>query len=283
MTGRGELHQVLSGHIERGDLPGLIALVAPEATRHVEVVGHESVRRPRADATRRDLPHRVADQADHRRGGDDPRRRRRRAPRRPGRRPPARARRSPSAAHASTPRSTTPCPPIRPITVEDLLTFRLGFGNVMAPPGTYPIQIAEAELQLATLGPPWPPAPLTPDEWIAAFGTLPLMHQPGEEWMYNTGSQVLGVLRRAGRRQAARGLPARAPVRAAGHADTGVQRVAPAQLRPVHHGLRTRPGNGRARACSTASTTAGGAVRPPCPTQPAGWCPPSTTSGRSRS
>ena len=26
------------------------------------------------------------------------------------------------------------------------------------------------------------------------LGTLPLMHQPGEKWMYNTGSDVLGVL-----------------------------------------------------------------------------------------
>ena len=64
----------------------------------------------------------------------------------------------------------------------------------MAPPDTYPIQTAEAALQLRTLGPPWPPTPHRPDEWIAAFGTLPLMHQPGAGWLYNTGSQVLGLL-----------------------------------------------------------------------------------------
>jgi CubicO group peptidase (beta-lactamase class C family) len=85
-------------------------------------------------------------------------------------------------------------PADRPITVDDLLTFRLGFGTMMVAPGTYPIQRAEAELRLMTLGPPWPPTPHTPDEWIAAFGTLPLMHQPGERWLYNTGSQVLGIL-----------------------------------------------------------------------------------------
>ena len=39
-------------------------------------------------------------------------------------------------------------PAERPITIEDLLTFRLGFGVIMAPPGTYPIQEAEAELGL---------------------------------------------------------------------------------------------------------------------------------------
>jgi CubicO group peptidase (beta-lactamase class C family) len=85
-------------------------------------------------------------------------------------------------------------PAERPITVEDLLTFRLGFGSIMAPPRTYPIQIAEEELGLMTLGPPWPPPPLTSDEWIARFATLPLLHQPGAEWRYNTGAQVLGVL-----------------------------------------------------------------------------------------
>ncbi|PYV87657.1 MAG: serine hydrolase, partial [Acidobacteria bacterium] len=41
----------------------------------------------------------------------------------------------------------------------------------------------------------WPATTsLTPDEWIRRLGTLPLMHQPGEGWMYNTGSDVLGVL-----------------------------------------------------------------------------------------
>jgi CubicO group peptidase (beta-lactamase class C family) len=82
----------------------------------------------------------------------------------------------------------------RSITIDDLLTFRLGFGVVMVAADTYPIQTAERELQLRTLGPPWPPTPHTPDEWIRHFGSLPLMHQPGESWRYNTGSQVLGVL-----------------------------------------------------------------------------------------
>ena len=85
-------------------------------------------------------------------------------------------------------------PAHRAITVEDLLTFRLGFGSVMAPPGTYPIQVEEERLQLKTLVAPWPPAPHTPDSWIAALGSLPLIAQPGERWMYNTGAAVLGVL-----------------------------------------------------------------------------------------
>jgi CubicO group peptidase (beta-lactamase class C family) len=82
----------------------------------------------------------------------------------------------------------------RAITVEDLLTLRMGFGTIMAPPDTYPIQSADVALQLKTLSAPWPPTPHTPDEWMEAFGRLPLLHQPGDGWMYNTGSQVLGVL-----------------------------------------------------------------------------------------
>ena len=83
----------------------------------------------------------------------------------------------------------------REITVEDLLSFRLGFGSVMAPPGSYPIQRAEAALGLQSIGgPPWPPVAHDPDTWMAALGSLPLMYQPGERWLYNTSAQLLGVL-----------------------------------------------------------------------------------------
>ena len=54
-------------------------------------------------------------------------------------------------------------PADRSITVDDLLTFRMGFGCVFIPPRSTPIQQAEEDLQLATLGPPWPPPPLGPD------------------------------------------------------------------------------------------------------------------------
>ncbi|MFZ1990261.1 MAG: serine hydrolase domain-containing protein, partial [Alphaproteobacteria bacterium] len=39
-----------------------------------------------------------------------------------------------------------------------------------------------------------PPTPHNPDEWAKVFGTLPLMYQPGERWLYHTGSDTLGVL-----------------------------------------------------------------------------------------
>ena len=71
-------------------------------------------------------------------------------------------------------------PANRSITVEDLLSYRLGFGSIMAMPGTYPIQRAEASLGLQSIGgPPWPPGAHDPDGWIAALGTLPLMDPTG--------------------------------------------------------------------------------------------------------
>jgi CubicO group peptidase (beta-lactamase class C family) len=86
-------------------------------------------------------------------------------------------------------------PARRAITLEDLLSFRLGLGSVMAPPGSCPIQRAEAELGLRSIGgPPWPPVAHDVDGWIGALGSLPLMYQPGERWLYNTSAQVLGVL-----------------------------------------------------------------------------------------
>jgi CubicO group peptidase (beta-lactamase class C family) len=93
-------------------------------------------------------------------------------------------------------------PANRPITVEDLLTFRMGHGLLFEPTFDPPFPIIQAanELQLV-MGPPDPRTPHDPDRWMELFGTLPLMYQPGERWQYNTGSLVLSVLvaRAAGR------------------------------------------------------------------------------------
>src|SRR3954451_3193221 len=85
----------------------------------------------------------------------------------------------------------------REITVRDLLTFTYGFGMhvgmfMASPP--WPIATAASEAQLATVGPPDPKTTPNADEWIKRLGSLPLMAQPGERWLYNTGAQVLGVL-----------------------------------------------------------------------------------------
>jgi CubicO group peptidase (beta-lactamase class C family) len=90
---------------------------------------------------------------------------------------------------------TTPAQ--RPVTVRDLLTFTFGFGSaaeMFAAAAPWPVMQAADELRLATLGPPDPDTQPAPDTWIAALGTLPLLAQPGERWLYNTGASVLGVL-----------------------------------------------------------------------------------------
>lgn len=192
-AGFGRLHDLLSAHVERRDVPGLAALVARGDDVHVEVLGTPALDDP--TPLRRDAIFRIASLTKPMAGAaamlliedgvlalQDPV-----------------EKFLPELADRRVLRSLDAplddtVPAERSITVEDVLTFRLGIGVVMAPPDTYPIQVAERELQLATFGPPWPPPPLTSDEWIARLGTLPLLHQPGAQWLYNTGAQVLGVL-----------------------------------------------------------------------------------------
>jgi CubicO group peptidase (beta-lactamase class C family) len=81
----------------------------------------------------------------------------------------------------------------RPITLHDLLTFRLGLGMDFEAPWPQPLLEAMGELGLGA-GPPEPQVPPPPDEWIARLSTVPLLHQPGERWLYHVGAEVLGVL-----------------------------------------------------------------------------------------
>jgi CubicO group peptidase (beta-lactamase class C family) len=88
-------------------------------------------------------------------------------------------------------------PATRAITTRDLLTFTFGFGMVMSMFMTstpWPVVTAAEALNLSTIGPPDPGVQPDPDTWIANLGTLPLLAQPGERWLYNTGASVLGVL-----------------------------------------------------------------------------------------
>jgi CubicO group peptidase (beta-lactamase class C family) len=78
-------------------------------------------------------------------------------------------------------------PAHRPITLRDLLTFTLGTGMVPAERGTVPISDALNALQDEEPEPP-------PDEWMRRLGSLPLVYQPGERWMYETAANVTGVL-----------------------------------------------------------------------------------------
>jgi CubicO group peptidase (beta-lactamase class C family) len=84
-------------------------------------------------------------------------------------------------------------PAARSITVRDLLTFRLGLGMDFTAPWPQPLLEAMDELDLGA-GPPAPQGPPEPDEWMRRLGTLPLLYQPGERWLYHTGAEVLGVL-----------------------------------------------------------------------------------------
>lgn len=191
--GLARLHDAMVSHVEQGAMPGLISLVACRGRAHVDVIGAGAFgdRRPMSrDAIFRiasltkpiaavaamtlieDGVLRLEDTVDELL--------------------PELANRKVLRSLGSELDDTVPA--ARPITVSDVLTLRLGFGNIMAPPRTYPIQRAEAELHLASLGPPWPPTPHTPDAWMQRLGSLPLMYQPGEQWLYDTGAQVLGVL-----------------------------------------------------------------------------------------
>lgn len=89
-------------------------------------------------------------------------------------------------------------PAERSVTVEDLLTMRLGFGFVFE--ADCPAVGVAAQAGLG-LGPPDPSVPLSPDTWIEQFAKLPLLEQPGTVWRYDLAYAVLGVvLARAGGR-----------------------------------------------------------------------------------
>ncbi|WP_394939694.1 serine hydrolase domain-containing protein [Psychromicrobium sp. YIM B11713] len=75
-----------------------------------------------------------------------------------------------------------------PITVRHLLTGTLGVGvNFTATP------LAEAT-QAAKIGAGIFPPEMTADEYMARLAELPLAHQPGSRWRYNTAADVLSVL-----------------------------------------------------------------------------------------
>lgn len=84
-------------------------------------------------------------------------------------------------------------PAYRPITLRDLLTFRMGLGYDFGSTGPQAVIDAMAELALG-IGPPAPDGVPEPNEWMRRLGTVPLMYQPGERWLYHTSADVLGVL-----------------------------------------------------------------------------------------
>lgn len=71
-------------------------------------------------------------------------------------------------------------PAARPITVRDLLTYTMGTGMVLS---DSPIASALDDVTRRS-----------PDAFLAGLGALPLVHQPGERWLYDTAADVTGVL-----------------------------------------------------------------------------------------
>src|SRR2546425_1955625 len=186
------MHDVMAGYVERGEVPGLVTLVKRRGEVHVDVIGMQALAGP--TPMRRDTIFRISSMTKPITAAatmilveecklrlDDP----------------VDALLPELAERQVLKRLDGPLddtvPAKRPITVRDLLTFRMGFGQIMAPPDMYPILSAANELQIG-MGPPNPSTMPAPDEWLRRLGSLPLMHHPGEQGMYNTGSDVLGVL-----------------------------------------------------------------------------------------
>ena len=194
-AGLKELHAAAGRHVGDDRVPGLVALVACGGQVHVEALGRLAVGGP---AVTRDSIFRIASTtkpitaaatlavaAEGLIGLDEP----------VDRLLPELADRR-VLRRMDGPLDDT-VPAARAITTRDLLTFTFGFGMVgemFASPTPWPVVAATGELRLSTIGPPDPPVPPDPDTWIAGLGSLPLLAQPGERWMYNTGAQVLGVL-----------------------------------------------------------------------------------------
>jgi CubicO group peptidase (beta-lactamase class C family) len=188
----GRMHDVMAGYVERGEVPGLVTLVSRRSEAHVDAIGTKAVEG--LDPIQRDTIFRISSMAKPITAAatmilveeckvrlDEP----------------VDALLPELAERKVLKRLDGPLddtvPAKRQIIVRDLLTFRMGFGQMMEPPDACPILKAANELQIG-MGPPSPSTLPAPDEWMRRLGQLPLMHQPGERWMYNTGSDVLGVL-----------------------------------------------------------------------------------------
>lgn len=187
------MHDVMAGHVTRGQVPGLVSCVSRRGEVHIDAIGQKAVGDPAP--MQPDSIFRITSMTkpitavatmilveECKLRLDDP----------VDRLLPELANRK-VLKRLDGPLDDT-VPARRAITVRDLLTFRMGFGLIMGDQSAYPI-LRELKAQgLTSVGPPKPATLLTPDEWMRRLGALPLMDQPGDKWMYNTGSYVLGVL-----------------------------------------------------------------------------------------
>ncbi|MGW5774173.1 serine hydrolase domain-containing protein [Streptomyces longwoodensis] len=90
-----------------------------------------------------------------------------------------------------TPRSPVDdlVPAARPITVADLLSSRTGWGF----PDDFSLPAVRALFEVQKDGRDlrdWP----DPDTWLRLLAQVPLLHQPGDAWLYGTSSDLQGIL-----------------------------------------------------------------------------------------
>lgn len=186
----GRMHEVMAAYVDRGEIPGMVTAVSRHGEVHVEAIGSKTS--DGGDRMRRNTIFRIASLTkpitaaaamilveECRLRLDDP----------VDPWLPELANRRVLRRIDSEIDDTVPAH--RPITLRDLLTLKPGTGVVMAMPGTYPIQKAMEDVGLAP-GPDLPAVP--PDELMRRYRSLPLIYQPGEKWLYNSGSDILGVL-----------------------------------------------------------------------------------------
>jgi CubicO group peptidase (beta-lactamase class C family) len=130
-------------------------------------------------------------------------------------------------------------PAARPITVADLLTFCAGYGF----PADFSLPAVQLLFDKAHVFGRDPRLVPAPDDWMAALSRIPLLHQPGEAWLYNTCSDIQGVLIT---RVSARPLPeflAERLFEPLGMADTGFE-VPASKLDRFTSFYRTDPAGG---------------------------------------
>src|SRR5262245_47233278 len=140
------MHDVMAGYVGRGEVPGIVTAVSRRGEVNVDAIGTKAIG---GDAVRRDTIFRIASMTkpvmaaatmilveECRLRLDEP----------VDRLLPELASRRVLRSLESPLGDTVPAN--RPITLRDLLTFRVGLGIVMAPPGTYPIQRAVDELEI---------------------------------------------------------------------------------------------------------------------------------------
>jgi CubicO group peptidase (beta-lactamase class C family) len=188
-TRLGRMHDVMAGHVDAGDMPGMVTLVSRRGETHVDAIGSMATD---GAPMQRDTIFRITSMTkpvtavaamilveECKLRLDEP----------VDRWLPELADRRVLRAIDAPLDDTVPAR--RAITLRDLLTFRLGYGTIMVFPDRYPVQRAIAGAGLAP-GPVFPCFP--PDELMQRYGSLPLLHQPGERWLYNSGSEILGVL-----------------------------------------------------------------------------------------